>query len=152
MHKLAPTRLLKMVAITAAPFKHNVFLDADTIPCFDLATLYLQFRAGGGMGLLEIYDLLFTPARESVPRGPARAKGAWRAAAYDKSNSGVIFWKKSRATMKVYHAWIHSRASASIDRAIKVDARLTVLYAGTARGPWTTAPTRTSSLKRYSPM
>ena len=32
-----------------APFRHNIFLDADTVPCFDLATLYTQLRAGGGM-------------------------------------------------------------------------------------------------------
>ena len=98
-HSIAPTRLLKMVAIAAAPFRHNIFLDADTVPCFDLATLYTQLRAGGGMGLLDVYDLLLVPARESVPSGPAAAKGTWRAPAYDKSNSGVILWRKSRATI-----------------------------------------------------
>ena len=84
-HSIAPTRLLKMVAIAAAPFRHNIFLDADTVPCFDLATLYTQLRAGGGMGLLDVYDLLLVPARESqctnqilrrlksqILRGPAR--------------------------------------------------------------------------------
>ena len=110
-HSIAPTRLLKMVAIAAAPFRHNIFLDADTVPCFDLATLYTQLRAGGGMGLLDVYDLLLVPARESVPSGPAAAKGTWRAPAYDKSNSGVILWRKSRATMKLYHAWIHAYCS-----------------------------------------
>ena len=110
-HSIAPTRLLKMVAIAAAPFRHNIFLDADTVPCFDLATLYTQLRAGGGMGLLDVYDLLLVPARESVPSGPAVAKGTWRAPAYDKSNSGVILWRKSRATMKLYHAWIHAYCS-----------------------------------------
>ena len=110
-HSIAPTRLLKMVAIAAAPFRHNIFLDADTVPCFDLATLYTQLRAGGGMGLLDVYDLLLVPARESVPSGPAAAKGTWRAPAYDKSNSGVILWRKSRATMKLYHTWIHAYCS-----------------------------------------
>ena len=110
-HSIAPTRLLKMVAIAAAPFRHNIFLDADTVPCFDLATLYTQLRAGGGMGLLDVYDLLLVPARESVPSGPAAAKGTWRAPAYDKSNSGVILWRKSRATMKLYHSWIHAYCS-----------------------------------------
>ena len=110
-HAIAPTRLLKMVAIAAAPFRHNIFLDADTVPCFDLATLYTQLRAGGGMGLLDVYDLLLVPARESVPSGPAAAKGTWRAPAYDKSNSGVILWRKSRATMKLYHSWIHAYCS-----------------------------------------
>ena len=63
------------------------------------------------MGLLDVYDLLLVPARESVPSGPAAAKGTWRAPAYDKSNSGVILWRKSRATMKLYHAWIHAYCS-----------------------------------------
>ena len=48
---------------------------------------------------------------ESVPSGPAAAKGTWRAPAYDKSNSGVILWRKSRATMKLYHSWIHAYCS-----------------------------------------
>ena len=62
-----------MVAIAAAPFRHNIFLDADTVPCFDLATLYTQLRAGGGMGLLDVYDLLLVPARESVPKRTGNA-------------------------------------------------------------------------------
>ena len=47
----------------------------------------------------------------TLHKSAAAAKGTWRAPAYDKSNSGVILWRKSRATMKLYHSWIHAYCS-----------------------------------------
>ena len=91
LHGDAPNRILKIVAIAAAPFKRNVFLDADTVPCFDLATLYTQLRATEERGLLDLYDVLFVPARESVPRAPARLASWARAPA----------WVESRVEIKI---------------------------------------------------
>ena len=68
----------------------------------------LRAHASGWLCFIYVWKL---PARESVPSGPAAAKGTWRAPAYDKSNSGVILWRKSRATMKLYHSWIHAYCS-----------------------------------------
>ena len=105
-HSIAPTRLLKMVAIAAAPFRHNIFLDADTVPCFDLATLYTQLRATEERGLLDLYDVLFVPARESVPRAPARLASWARAPAWVESNGGVIFWRRTPETARLFHRWL----------------------------------------------
>ena len=94
--------------IAAAPFKRNVFLDADTVPCFDLATLYTQLRATESRGLLDLYDVLFVPARESVPRAPARLASWARAPAWVESNGGVIFWRRTPETARLFHRWLAS--------------------------------------------
>ena len=106
LHGDAPNRILKIVAIAAAPFKRNVFLDADTVPCFDLATLYTQLRATEERGLLDLYDVLFVPARESVPRAPARLASWARAPAWVESNGGVIFWRRTPETARLFHRWL----------------------------------------------
>ena len=108
LHGDAPNRILKIVAIAAAPFKRNVFLDADTVPCFDLATLYTQLRATEERGLLDLYDVLFVPARESVPRAPARLASWARAPAWVESNGGVIFWRRTPETARLFHRWLAS--------------------------------------------
>ena len=96
------------MAIAAAPFKRNVFLDADTVPCFDLATLYTQLQATEQRGLLDLYDVLFVPARESVPRAPARLASWARAPAWVESNGGVIFWRRTPETARLFHRWLAS--------------------------------------------
>jgi len=108
LHSDVPNRILKIVAIASTPFKRNVFLDADTVPCFDLATLYTQLQATDQRGLLDLYDVLFIPARESVPREPARHASWARAPAWVESNGGVIFWRRAPATARLFHRWIAS--------------------------------------------
>ena len=108
LHGDAPNRILKIVAIAAAPFKRNVFLDADTVPCFDLATLYTQLQATEQRGLLDLYDVLFIPARESIPRAPARLASWARAPAWVESNGGVIFWRRTPETARLFHRWLAS--------------------------------------------
>ena len=56
------------------------------MPCFDLATLYTQLQATEQRGLLDLYDVLFIPARESIPRAPARLASWARAPAWVESN------------------------------------------------------------------
>ena len=68
----------------------------DTVPCFDLATLYTQLQATEQRGLLDLYDVLFIPARESIPRAPARLASWARAPAWVESRVEIKILRRLR--------------------------------------------------------
>lgn len=112
-HRLAPSRLLKMAAILASPYKASVFLDTDTVACAPLEALHTQLRAAAsGDGLLDLYDLLAVPARESVHR--ASPKASWATPnAFAQPNSGVLFWRRTSAVEKLFTKWLRTYCAKS---------------------------------------
>lgn len=114
-HRLAPSRLLKMAAILASPYKASLFLDTDVVACAPLDVLYTQLRAATpGDGLLEVYDLLMVPAREAVHA--ASPKASWATPnAFAQPNSGVVFWRRTPAVEKLFTKWLRTYCARSGD-------------------------------------
>ena len=102
----APNRILKIVAIAAAPFKRNVFLDADTVPVLrPRDALHASSRRPSSAASWTCTTSSSSTARESVPRAPSFLGVLRRARRPGSSRTprGVIFWRAAVRTERARH-------------------------------------------------
>lgn len=104
-------RNYKIKAILNSPFERTVYIDTDTFVCGDLSS---------ALKLLDRFDFALVHSPIAYGKSPSSSTELTASIpeAFIEFNGGVLFYRKSRASMAVFNNWLelYNKTSRKLDQ------------------------------------
>ena len=98
-------RIAGILAMLASPFEETLFLDADTVPCFDLERLFRATEGAEGTSIFEAYDFLMAHEFHTL-RGFLGEEAHGAPDVFGLLNAGVALYRWRDAVRRFLMKWL----------------------------------------------